>query len=153
MVLTRVVGPRHYAKVIFAVSAKRTVFEGVFDNAKRRGMPVDRLHRPSRTKYAAHPLRRRLTNEVLKPEQAGYSRSCGGREADVFDFHFGLFFQPGLVSLHAGRRAESHLKVRRVLRPSVPRQWSQWIVMSVVSLNRPAERSFRNSFRWRTGSS
>jgi hypothetical protein len=56
-------------------------------------------------------LRRRLSNEIVKPVQAGFLRSCGGSEAKVLDFHFGLFVEPVLVGFNAGRRAESHLTV------------------------------------------
>jgi hypothetical protein len=63
------------------------------------------------SELAKKNLRRRLSNEVVKPVQAGYLRYGCGRKAKVLDFHFGLFVQPVLVGFHASRRAESHLTV------------------------------------------
>jgi hypothetical protein len=57
-------------------------------------------------------LCQRRSTDVVKPEQAAISRSCGGgREAKVLDFHLGLFAQPVLVGFDAGGGAESHLTV------------------------------------------
>src|ERR1700761_4417952 len=56
-------------------------------------------------------LRRRLSNEGIEPRQAGFSRSCDRREANLGYFHFVWLVQPLLISLHAGRRAESHRTV------------------------------------------